>query len=164
LTLKPQPVLQWYTSSACDYKIEFTLNKNGAIEPVLKFEIKDVNKEGIYRVDLAHNGVSLVPGVEYEWFVVISILPDEPSFDYLASATIIYEKAPDSLSRRIRNTPDDKRHVLYAEKGYWYDAMESLSNMIAETPGDDTFKRHRHALFAQVQLPPPVTAYGGAID
>ncbi|QTA84036.1 DUF928 [Desulfonema magnum] len=153
LTFKNQPVLSWYISDPWPGKIEFTLNEAGAVESVLKMNIDGPDKEGIYQINLADHNVTLKPGGEYEWFLVIVPVPEERSADFLASATIRMAELSNELSARLANTPKDKLHYVYAEEGYWYDSIESLSQLIDARPDDHILKQQRMALLRQVNLP-----------
>jgi len=152
LTSNPQPALWWYLSGPCPDKIEFRLNEIGVAEPLVDTDIKGPDKEGIYCLNLADYHVSLKPDVDYEWFLTIVSDKDERSADFMASAVIRYVQPSDELSKRAANTPKEKRYYMYADQGYWYDAIDSLSRLIEAKPGDKTLKTYRAALLNQVKL------------
>lgn len=152
LTLTSQPVLQWYISDAWPNNIEFRLNRLKAPEPDIDTNIKAPDKGGIYRISLADYNVSLKPGVDYEWVLAIVNDEEERSADFIAHARIRYVKPDEELSERIMNTPKEKRYYVYADQGYWYDALENLSQRIDAKPGDNTLRQHRAELFRQVGL------------
>jgi hypothetical protein len=151
-TTKSQPVLQWYISGPWPEKIEFTLNKPGVIEPVLEKEIDGPPAEGIWQIKLADYNITLEPNIEYEWFIAIVPLPEERSADFLGSATVMYVVPPEELSRRLAETQKEEAYFVYAEAGYWYDAIENLSRQIEAAPKNDTLRANRIALFDQVRL------------
>jgi hypothetical protein len=41
---------------------------------------------------------------------------------------------------------------VYAEEGFWYDALSALADLIATTPGDSIYHKQRAALLSQVGL------------
>jgi hypothetical protein len=153
LTTNLQPVLQWYISGPWDGEIEFSLNIVKAIEPVLETKLKGPSEEGIYQVRLADYGVSLKPGLEYEWFLAIVTEPEERSGDFLASATIRYVEPSDKLFAQLVKTEKSRRYYVYASEGYWYDAIESVSRLIDEKSDDSVLRSHRMALLQQVNIP-----------
>ncbi|GEM_PF-666737 len=153
LTSNPQPALLWYVSGYYPEKVEFRLNEIGTAESLVDTDIKGPDKEGIYRLDLADYRVSLKPDVEYEWFLTIVFDKNERSADFGASAAIRYVKLSEELSKRAANTPKEKQYYVYADQGYWYDAIDSLSRLIEAKPGDKTLKSYRAALLNQVKLP-----------
>jgi hypothetical protein len=152
-TTESQPTLRWYISGSWPGKIEFTLNESGAVEPVLETYIEGPADEGIYRISLSDYNISLKPNVEYEWFLVIVPDPEERSADFLGSATIQYIEPSDTLSNRLKNAKTEELHYVYAEEGYWYDAIEKLSKMIEEQPGNTGLRASRAALLKQENLP-----------
>jgi len=152
LTLTNQPVLQWYISDPWPDNIEFRLNRLKAPEPDIDTNIRGTDKGGIYRISLADHNVSLKPGVDYEWVLAIVNDEEERSADFTACARIRYVKPDEELSKRIMNTPKEKLYHVYADQGYWYDALENLSQLIDARPGDNTLRRHRAELFRQVGL------------
>ena len=137
LTLTNQPVLQWYISDPWPDNIEFRLNRLKAPEPDIDTNIRGTDKGGIYRISLADHNVSLKPGVDYEWVLAIVNDEEERSADFTACARIRYVKPDEELSKRIMNTPKEKLYHVYADQGYWYDALENLSQLIDARPGDN---------------------------
>ncbi|MCP4112598.1 MAG: DUF928 domain-containing protein [Desulfobacteraceae bacterium] len=154
LTAKSQPVLLWYVSDPWPGKIEFALNKVGEPDPLFQTRIDGPEKEGVYQISLADYNVTLEHDTEYEWFLAIVVDPYERSADFLASATVRYVNPSAELSGRLSGTPENELPYVYAENGYWYDMIESLSELIADVnPGYRQMKAQRGALLKQVNLP-----------
>lgn len=99
--------------------------------------------------------VRLKPDVEYEWFLTIVCDADERSADFMTTAAIKYAELSGDASKQAADTPKEKRYLVYADKGYWYDAIDTLSRMIEAKPGDKTLRKHRAALLDQVSLLKP---------
>lgn len=152
LTSNPQPALLWYISGPWPDKIEFRLNEIGVAEPLADTDIAGPDKEGFCRINLADYKVSLKPGAEYECFLTIVFDKDERSADFAASAAIRYVKPSDELSKRLADISKEKQYYIYADQGYWYDAIDSLSRLIDARPEDKTLRAHRAALLNQVKL------------
>jgi hypothetical protein len=152
LTLNKQPVIYFYIAPEWSDKIEFTLNQEGILSPVLKTKIDYQGKTGILAVDLKKYNISLKPHLEYEWFVSVMTDPKDRTTKMFGSAVIKYIKPPEKTTDQIRNTPKEKLPYLYAEKGYFYDAIESLSKLI-QTSKNTNLKIQRAALLEQVELP-----------
>ncbi|QTA92819.1 DUF928 domain-containing protein [Desulfonema magnum] len=148
-----QPTLRWYISDSWPGKIEFTLNETRVEEPVLETYIDGPTNEGVYQISLADYNITLKADVEYEWFLAIVPDPEERSADFLGSATIRYLAPSDELSERLSSTPKNKLYTVYAEKGYWYDAIDNLSRLIDTRPDDSILRTHRMRLLKQVNLP-----------
>ncbi len=153
LASKSQPALLWYISDPWPGKIEFVISETGSEKDMLVTQFNGPDKEGVYQISLSDLNVKLRPGAEYEWFV--TIIPDnkERSSDFSASGAIRYVRPSSDLSERLEKTSKDRLYYVYAEHGYWYDAIESLSRMIDAKPDDKRLKSHRVALLDQVKLP-----------
>ncbi|MCP4346852.1 MAG: CHAT domain-containing protein [Desulfobacterales bacterium] len=152
LCSKPRPALLWYISGPWPDKMEFRVNAPRSEEPVLDTLIKGPSSEGIYRTDLADYNISLDPGVEYEWFLTIVFDENNRSADCFISGTLMYKPLSDDLSQCLAGDPGDKTYSVYADAGYWYDAFDSLSMLIADRPGDRELRRNRANLLKKVNL------------
>ncbi|MCP4348817.1 MAG: DUF928 domain-containing protein [Desulfobacterales bacterium] len=153
LTTNSQPSLRFYLSAPWPGNIEFALNNPDIIEPVLETSIKGPFREGVYRINIADSNFTLRPDIEYEWFIAIILDPEERSGDFLGSGTIRHVEPSDKLSKDLASYTEDKQHFAYAENGYWYDAVESLSSLIDAEPGNNTLRTQRSDLLRQVNLP-----------
>ena len=91
------------------------------------------------------SGIVLEPDVDYEWF--ISLVPDiDQREDDITSGGVI---------RRVRDTGIEDRKpsaILYAAHGFWYDALESVSDAIAADPQDPSLRAQRNSLLRQADL------------
>lgn len=154
LTTNPQPVLSWYISGPWSGKILFTMNEIGTKnpDPVIETQIDGPDKEGIYQIRLADHKVTLKSGMDYEYFLSIVRNEVERSGDVVSSAAIRYVEPSKELTELLNNTPKEKAHYVYAQKGYWYDAIQSVSALIDANPKDEGLKVQRGALLAQAKL------------
>ena len=114
-------------------------------KPLAEAELERPEQAGIQRLRLEPLGISLEPDVEYEWFV--SLVPD------------IERREEDSTSggviRRVRNTGLEDRNpsaALYAAHGFWYDALESVSDAIEAAPEEPGLRAQRNSLLRQADL------------
>lgn len=152
LASTPQPDLLWYISGPWPDKIEFRLNEMGVPEPLVDTDITGPDTEGICRIRLTDHNVSLKKDAEYEWFLSITFGETERSADFSANAAIRYVEPSDTLTKQLANTSKEKLHYVYADAGYWYDAIDSLSQLIEATPGDKALRAQRATLLNQVNL------------
>jgi len=146
-----QPQLWWYLSDVWPGVIYFTLNEAKVSEPLLELELQPNHAVGMHHINLAEHNVILKENTEYEWFVYIIIDPWERSADFLASATLIYK--PLTNAKQISFSSVVEKYTLYAELGYWYDAIALLSNYINEMPKQKSYRNHRASLIEQVNMP-----------
>jgi hypothetical protein len=147
LTTRQAPSLFWHIDGTlpAGARVFFTLNAPMEPNPVAETELELPQKAGIQRLRLERLGVSLEPGLEYEWF--ISLVPDMTRREAdITSGGVI---------RRVNDTGIQERNpsaALYASHGFWYDALESLSDGIATSPQDSSLRAQRNSLLEQGDL------------
>ena len=67
LTLQSQPTLYWYTSTPVALRFTINVINNKKTESLIQI---DINKAaGIQKLDLAKHGITLQPGLIYQWSV-----------------------------------------------------------------------------------------------
>jgi hypothetical protein len=148
LTTQEQPTLYWYISKPARARIEISLADEQSIEPLLETTLEIVSKPGVQSIRLADYGIRLKPGVEYQWSIAIVNDPSQRSQDLVASAGIrlVELGAVPQCSGLACVTRD-------AERGYWYDAIDSLERLIEAEPGNDAYLGVQKALMKQLVLP-----------
>jgi hypothetical protein len=155
LTTKPQPILYWSVSKPIDKPFIFTLinDEIDQDEPLLEKTITSPG-DGIQAFDLGQYDVTLKPDVKYRWFLRIALDPSQPSKDPVASGTIKYLENDAKLAEKLTaSKTDEKRYpFIYAEEGVWYDAIDSISKLIAQEPDNETLQQQRASLLKQVGL------------
>lgn len=152
LTVNPQPSLFWGISKPVSAKMEFALNESQNPKPILDVAIKTPLNAGIHGINLADYGITLKPGKQYEWFV--AIVPDsaQRSSDIMAGGSIEYATASKPLHDRLAKAGEKDQPTIYAEEGIWYNAVSSLSALIAANPDNKALKEQRAGLLEQVGL------------
>ena len=152
LTANPQPALYWYLSKAIGTRFEFALVNDLKVDPILHIISDGDMPAGFNHIDLAERGITLEPGVEYKWSVVLVQDPGQRSVDIVSSGHIEYVTPPAALQAELENaTPVEAVRIL-AGAGYWYDTFAQLSGWIATDPGNSTLREERAALLKQVGL------------
>lgn len=152
LTTEEQPTLYWYLSKPATYPLTFTLTTAEAIEPLVEAELDPPGQPGIQAIDLATFGVTLEPGVTYEWFVTLVRDPEFPSKDLVAGAAV---ERVEFVEAQLIYLPAAEQGdpVDLAKAGLWYDALEAISGRIQSSPEKRELRRQRAALLEQVALP-----------
>ncbi len=143
-TSKARPTLYWLQTRAADVPFEFALLRPQQAEPVLRISSKSAHRAGLQHLAMAEHGVTLEPGVEYQWVVALIRDPANRSRDIVSSGWI--QRVPPLPMGRP--TPQD-----YATHGIWYDAFDMLSETIREHPGDRHPRAVRDDFLGQVGLP-----------
>jgi hypothetical protein len=138
-TTNDKPTVYWYVSEPLNTPVELTLTTseplNDAVPPALELTLQPPIAKGVHALRLADHGVTLKPGIEYQWFVAVVNNPAQRSNDVVAGGGI----------KRIA--------VADATKdGIWYDSIDQLSRLISANPRDSKLRQQRAALLEQVGL------------
>ena len=158
LTSRKSPMLYWFVSRVPTGQVEFALTRRDRIEPVAELSLGTPAAGGIFKVSLADIGVRLEPGVTYEWSIVLVQDPLNRLSDIVTSGTLL-RKAPDgALDKRLKAADEEGKFALYGKAGYWYDAIELVSNAITSASAEEHWRALRAILLEQVGLP-RVAAY-----
>jgi hypothetical protein len=152
LTIKPQPSLFWYQSRAVRGHFQLTISRSKRIEPVLDVTLDPPATDGIRRLRLADHGVNLEEGVEYQWSVAMIVDPGNRSRDILASGVIKRVPSPSTLTTRLSHAAAVDAPYIYADEGFWYDMVETLSDQIDQQPLDKGLHQVRGIVFMQGAL------------
>ncbi|MBI5639499.1 MAG: DUF928 domain-containing protein [Nitrospirae bacterium] len=152
LTSKPRPSLCWYIEKPMHTRIEITLNDEKAVKPVLEKKLASPLRGGVQCLKLSDYGITLQPDVEYQWFVAIIPDPEQRSRDIISGGLIIYREPAAALSEKLTSIKKTAVPALYAEEGIWYDAVSSLSDLIAANPDDRDLRLMRADLLEQAGL------------
>jgi hypothetical protein len=153
LTVEEQPSLYWYLSQATSLPVELTISKDRAIEPLFETRLPSPLPSGIQRVALVDYHVRLAPGVDYRWHVSVIYDLKQRSRDVVASGVIKLQEAPQALLTRLSEADKSRKPSIYAEAGFWYDAISSISELIEAAPHNLNLRHQRAALTEQVSLP-----------
>jgi len=148
LTTHDQPSLYWYASKPVAARIEITAAGKYGVTTIFETHVTSPAAGGVQKVDLAHYGIRLQPGIEYRWSVALESDPRQRS-----NSAAIERIAPSQhLTKRIEESPRAKQAAAYAEEGIWYDAIASLGELIERSPDDVALRTQRAALLEQVGL------------
>ena len=148
LTTRAQPTLYWYSSKALTAPLEFTLNDDHSIKPLVELKIPAA-QPGLHALRLPY---TLKLDVEYQWTIAAVTDPNQRASDILASGTIKRVPPPPALTAQLNQTAQREQPFLYAQEGFWYDALAALSEQIAANPLNHSLREQRAALLEQVGL------------
>jgi len=148
-----QPVLYWYISDDMKTRFEFALINDDDIDPMVEVTSEQEMKAGLNSLNLADHGVTLEPGVAYQWSVALVSDVDKRSSDIVSSGQIELLELTGEQEERLKNTNAEERVMIYAREGYWYDTFAGLSELIAADPGNSELRTQRAALLEQIGLP-----------
>lgn len=152
LTVSEQPSLYWYLSRTTTAPIELTVRSEQAVEPLLETRLKAPTQPGIQRVQLADYGIHLSPSVVYRWSVTVVAEGENGSQNRARAGMIKHVKPPEELQARLDQAYRTQLPYIFAEAGFWYDAMAAISELVETTPDDVTLRQQRTALMEQAGL------------
>lgn len=152
LTAVDQPSLFWFISNPIALPLELTVMDPRRPEPLLEASLPAPRQGGIQRVRLSDHGVRLEPGVAYRWFIAVIADPGRRSRDILSGGAIERIDLPEALRARLATAQTREKPGVYAESGYWYDALATISDLIDSAPDDGALQRERQDLLKQVGL------------
>jgi hypothetical protein len=156
LTTRERPTVYWYISEALTSPVELTITISEPLKhatpPALEITLQPPIAKGVHALRLGDHGITLKPGVEYQWYVAVVGNPSQRSADVVAGGAIQRVANTDAVQRRLDGVPEQRRAAVYAESGIWYDAIDDLSRQISANPADAKLRQQRATLLEQVGL------------
>jgi hypothetical protein len=153
LTVKQAPSLNWFLSKPTALPIRFTLIDTRTVKPIHEGTIPTPAQAGVQSLDFKDFGLTLEPDVQYRWYISAIRNPDSPSQDIVAGGMI--ERCEFStclVEMEVDLSCDQQSVVRNAQRGFWYDAVSCLSDLIRTHQQDPSFRRMRASLLKQVGL------------
>jgi hypothetical protein len=150
-----QPTLYFYLSQPVTQPLEVTIDTDELgkqREPLLEVTLDQDQSTGIFPINLRDYGVRLAPEVIYRWSVAIITNPNQRSSDLIASGLIQHVPPPTDFASAATHLQGDALVRSYAERGYWYDAIKTVSQAAGRQPD---WRQQRADLLDQVRLPGP---------
>ena len=151
LTASDKPALYWYLSKPTAVRVEITLIDDKGETPLIEYAVPKADGPAVHRVDLAKHGISLKPGVEYQWSISVVPNPHERSNDIMAGGALMRVSMPEKVASLKTASKEELARALAAE-GIWYDAIAIYSELIEASPNDRGLRERRAALLDQVGL------------
>jgi hypothetical protein len=146
-TAVAQPTLYWWTSKPVSGKFTFTVTEDSQsfTDPVLDTKATLAVPAGLQALPLAKYKASLKPNVSYKWSVSLECDASNPSMNLVTSGIVKYV-AP---AVAVDKTKLEKLPYLYAVRGYWYDSLSSLAELIQKNPAEKKWQEVLSSLLRQ---------------
>jgi hypothetical protein len=132
--------------------IKFTLIDERAIRALVEKSIASPAKAGVQAIRLDDIEFELEPNVQYRWYISLIKDTDSPSQDIVTGGMIERCLFSECLFLDAPTTCSREAVMATAAKGFWYDAMACLCDLIESNPTDTHLRRQRVALLRQVGL------------
>lgn len=153
LSATATPLLCWRQSGPASKGRVLVLDDGQGVKPFVEEEIKEPNREGIQCVGLARFGVTLQPEIEYHWYIIVINDPDHRSKDTVSGGAFTVKAPSVDLVERIEAVSPHELPSIWAEEGYWHDAVASVVAALARQPTDPRHRAMMASLLWQVGLP-----------
>lgn len=147
------PKLYWYMSKGTEIPVRFTLiaDDPNVIDPILDIDLGIYSEAGIYAVPLASYGISLKDDHRYSWSVALSSANGALAGGPIAQTWLEHNQSSEVDAILATRSPLDQVTHL-AGKGYWYDAVDIVSQQIDAGDRSSPWHEIRAHLFDQVGL------------
>jgi len=152
VTTRAQPSLFWYQSGPAGTRFELTVVEPKKPKPLLKVGADKADQPGIHRLLLSRYNITLTPGVIYRWTIALVPDPANRSQDIIASGTIQRTEPDAEFTAALGGAEGLNKAALYAGKGFWYDALEVVTDEIDAAAKDKELHLQRATLLEQAGL------------
>lgn len=138
LTTSSNPTFLWYLPNKNIEVMMFEIRKAGEKEPIYAEQLQP--SEGIIQLKLPKDKVTLEVDSEYIWSVAVPCISEGKRRKLSVEAGIKRVAPTEELKIQLSQatTPQQKARV-FAQKGYWYDALETLSNAYTANANQSTY-------------------------
>jgi hypothetical protein len=158
LTTRAQPCLFWYQTGPATTRFDLTVVEPKKPKPLLRVGTDKVEQPGIHRILLSKYNVTLTPGIIYRWSIALVPDPASRSQDIIASGTIQHAEPDAPVTTALASAQGEDKAALYAGKGFWYDALEAVTNQIDTAPKNRELRLQRAGLLEQAGLKDAATS------
>lgn len=151
-TAQKAPSLYWYLSQATACRVEATLVETQTGQTLVDVTLTPPLSSGIYSVRLADHDWSLAPGRRYAWSVSLVPEVEDRAKDIIVSVDFEYVEPTNDLRARLAEATKSAIPSIYAEAGFYYDALAAILESTRETPNAAGLREQRKALLEKVGL------------
>lgn len=155
-TKKKYPSFCWILRNRppVDATMMFTLMDSRSIKPVLEIRlpnsIQTEKNETCDCVNLKDYDILLEPDIQYRWSISIARNPESRSRDVVVSGLIERCSEESCLTGEMSSRSDRDFVRALALRGFWYESISCLCDLIKSSPDDKDLRRMRDALMRQV--------------
>ena len=154
-TMMKYPSICWIlrTRPPVGATLIFTLMDSRSIKPVLKVQLPHSIHTEEYEicdcVNLKDYDIQLEPDIVYRWYISIAQNPESRSRDMVFGGLIDRCGEEDCRIREMPSQCDRDFVRCLAVRGFYYDSISCLCDLIKSSPDDKTLRRMLDALMKQ---------------
>jgi hypothetical protein len=128
------PTFFWYLSADSAVPVRFVLVDRQATKTLFE-QTFAAPKAGLMQVTLPEHLPELMSGRQYSWSITLICNPSRPAENVFAQGHIQRVSVPANLAQQLSAaTSDLERSRLYAQQGFWYDALAAMANAYKANP------------------------------
>ena len=127
LSASAAPNLYYYVSGPIYWPTQFAISAPMQSAPVVEVYLPAPRAAGVYAIHVSDFGMRLKPGIVYTWSVAAILDPNARSRDIVAGATLLLGPPDPGLEKTARTAAPARRAVLWAQAGFWYDAVAAAA-------------------------------------
>lgn len=134
LTSDTRPTVWVYVPKTTAQALEFSLfdeKRNGIYQLTLP-----LNSIGLMKIPLPSMAPALTQNQLYYWTVALVCNPNRRTEDWIAGGWIEYQLPDKRLQRQLASATALEQVSLYAQSGFWYDALDGLVQLRQAQPED----------------------------
>jgi hypothetical protein len=129
-----RPSFYWHISNSTPVSLRFTLVEPRVFPPLVDQEI-EVTEAGIIRFEMPTTAPQLQEGKEYRWTVAVICDRNRPSTNIVAKSLVQHIAPSSDLTSQLVTATSAYDHAqLYAQAGYWYDALDAIALTYTQQP------------------------------
>lgn len=138
LTTSSNPTLLWYLPNKDVEVMVFEIKKAGEKEAIYAEQLQP--SAGIIQLKLPKDKVELKIGEEYIWSVAVPCISEGKRRKISVEAGIKrVAPTPELTSQLSQATTPQQKARVFAQQGYWYDALETLSSAFTANANQSTY-------------------------
>jgi hypothetical protein len=151
-TMQGHPTFFWFVSGGVNLPMEFAIVEPKVAQPIYVSQ-KFASRTEVMKVTLPSHLPQLEPGKTYRWSVSLICNPNQRSSTIYAQSWIERSLPSSDLVKKLASAQTDyERTITYAQSGFWYDALASISTARAAKPQDSEILTMHRMLLEQVGL------------
>ncbi|RAM51701.1 MAG: hypothetical protein C6Y22_10325 [Hapalosiphonaceae cyanobacterium JJU2] len=154
LTTEEHPQLWFYLpyTKSSGYPAEFVLLDDETKDSVYKTAIALPAKAGIIKVPIPENVPSLQVNKQYRWFFNVYCYPQKQSTPIYVEGVILRKIPNQTLLKQLQKSQPIQQVNIYANNGFWYDALTTLGQLRQTNPQNNTLQTQWRDLLAAIGL------------
>lgn len=131
-----QPTLYWTIDGPIEEsdRLGVVITSEIDPEPIYEDTLAPLASPGRQSIELAGLNVALAQDTIYRWTVFVRRGSNDPSEDRIAQGWVQYRPAQKMFTQEIEISAVAERAAIYADSGYWYDALAALVQMSDAQP------------------------------